>query len=87
MKRNVRERREKVSTLLLKNMTEVKIAETLGYARQTIVRDVSFFIKSTTKFLRYVVYLYRSISICFSSSSDEDIEVIIFLVVFIDKVI
>lgn len=35
-------RREKVSTLLLKGMSETKIAQELGVSRQTVVRDVSF---------------------------------------------
>lgn len=45
MKKSVQARREEVSRLLLKNLSETKISEILGVSRQTIVRDV-FFLKS-----------------------------------------
>lgn len=47
VKKSVQKRREEVSRLLLKNMSEIKIAEILGVSRQTIIRDVSFMKKSS----------------------------------------
>ena len=44
-------RREKVAEYLRKNMSEIKIAETLGVARQTVVRDVSDMKKSSQNWL------------------------------------
>ena len=44
-------RREKVAEYLRKNMSEIKIAEMLGVARQTVVRDVSDMKKSSQNWL------------------------------------
>lgn len=45
------ERRERVSALLIKGISETQIAQELGVSRQTIVRDVAFLKMSAQNWL------------------------------------